>query len=159
MQLKQMLVKPSDRQLSYNISYSDLTRPLAGPTNPFKPTAQMNMKQNILTGYAEQQDFSEAAFRTQNRTFQALGYARNPSQHVSGTSEFIGDIDKAVEMAGQNIVEIQVKKKESAAIRKTREKKGDPSILEGEGAYKGPWAQYHVDKTPTPEPEELLSGE
>jgi pre-mRNA-processing factor 17 len=159
MQLKQMLVKPSDRQLSYNISYSDLSRPLAGPVNPFKPTSQMTLKQNILTGYAEQQDFSEAAFRTQNRTFQALGYARNPSQHVIGVSEFIGDVAKAAEMEGQNIVEISIKKKDSEAIRKTRQKKGDPGVLDGENAYKGPWASYHVDKTPTPEPEELLSGE
>src|SRR5579859_372394 len=84
MQLKQMLVKPSDRQLAYNISYSDMSRPLAGPVNPFKPDTQMNQKKNVLTGYAEQQDFSEAAFRTQNRTFQALGYARNPSLHTNG---------------------------------------------------------------------------
>ena len=159
MQLKQMLVKPSDKQLSYNISYSDLTRPLAGPANPFKPTSQITQKKNVLTGYAEPQEISEAAFRTQSRTFQALGYARNPSLHTSGGPEFIGDVAKAAEMDGQNIVEIAIKKKESAALRKTREGKGDPSIVEGENAYKGPWAQYHVDKTPSPEPEDLLPGE
>jgi pre-mRNA-processing factor 17 len=159
MQLKQMLVKPADRQLSYNISYSDLSRPLAGPVNPFKPNSHINQKQNILTGYAEQQDFSEAAFRTQSRTFQALGYARNPSQHTTGGPEFIGDVTKAAEMGGQNIVEIAIKKKDSAAIRKTREKKGDSSVLDGENAYKGPWASYDVDKTPSPEPEELGSDE
>jgi pre-mRNA-processing factor 17 len=157
MQLKQMLVKPSDKQLSYNITYADLTRPLVGPANPFKTGLQV--QKNVLTGNAEPQEFSEAAFRTQSRTFQALGYAQNPSLHISGGPEFIGDVAKAKEMGGQNIVEIAVKKKESAALRKTRQKKGDASILDGENAYKGPWAAYKVDKTPSPEPEELLSGE
>jgi pre-mRNA-processing factor 17 len=159
MQLKQMLVKPSDKQLSYNISYADLTRPLVGPNNPFKEGGGMTQKKNVLTGYAETQEISEAAFREQSRTWQALGYARNPSLHTNGVSEFIGDQSKAAEMGGQSIVEIAIPKKESAAIRKTREKKGDASILEGDNAYKGPWASYHVDKTPSPEPEELLSGE
>src|SRR5579859_3654804 len=62
-------------------------------------------------------------------------------------------------MGGQDIVEIAIKKKDSAAIRKTRQKKGDSSVLEGENAYKGPWAPYHVDRTPTPEPEELGTDE
>ena len=159
MQLKQMLVKPSDKQLSYNISYSELTRPLAGPSNPFKPATQIAQKKNVLTGYAEAQDFSEAAFRTQSRTFQALGYAKNPSLHASTGSEFIGDVSKATEMGGQDIVELAIRKKESAALRKTRQKKGDPGELEGQNSYKGPWAAYHVDRTPSPEPEELLSGE
>ena len=156
MQLKQMLVKPSDKQLSYNISYTDMTRPLAGPTNPFKSQA---LKKNTLTGYAEAQEFSEASFRTQSRTFQALGYAKNPSVHTTGGPEFIGDVARAAEMDGQNILEIATRKKDSAALRKTRETKGDPSVLDGKGAYKGPWASYMVDKTPSPEPEELLSGE
>jgi len=159
MQLKQMLVKPSDKSLSYNITYSDLTRPLVGPTNPFKSTAELSQNKNLLTGYAEPQEFSEAAFRTQSRTFQAYGYAKNPSLHTNGGPEFIGDAAKAAEMGGQNVLEVAIPKKESAALRKTREKKGDPSVLEGDNAYKGPWAQYKVDRTPTPEPEELLSGE
>ena len=157
MQLKQMLVKPSDKQLSYNISYSDMTRPLAGPANPFK--SAISLKKNTLTGYAEAQEFSEAAFRTQSRTFQALGYAKNPSVHTSAGPEFIGDVTKAAEMDGQNILEIAVKKKDTAALRKTRQKRGDPSVLDGKDSYKGPWASYLVDKTPSPEPEELLSGE
>jgi len=152
-----MLVKPSDKQLSYNIQYSDLTRPLAGPENPFKPSA--HTKKNLLTGYAEPQEFSEAAFRTQSRTFQAFGYAKNPSLHSTNGDEFIGDVSKATEMGGQNILEVAIPKKESAALRKTREKKGDSSVLDGQNAYKGPWAAYKVDKTPSPEPEELLPGE
>lgn len=157
MQLKQMLVKPSDRHLSYNIQYSDLTRPLAGPVNPFKPSSEM--KKNLLTGLAEPQEFSEAAFRTQNRTYQAFGYAKNPSLHTTNRDEFIGDTLKAAEMGGQNVLEVAIQKKESAVLRKTREGKGDPSVLDGANAYKGPWATYHVDKTPSPEPEELLPGE
>jgi pre-mRNA-processing factor 17 len=157
MQLKQMLIKPSDKQLSYNISYADMTRPLAGPVNPFKPDGPQT--KNLLTGFAEAQEMSEAAFRTQNRTFQALGYARNPSLHDRNASEFVGDVSKAYEMGGQSIVEIATKKKDSVALRKTRQKKGQAGVLDGEEAYKGPWAAYKVDKTPSPEPEELESGE
>jgi pre-mRNA-processing factor 17 len=161
MLLSQMLYKPSDRQISYNIKYSDLARPLQGPVGPYKSDGggSINQKKNVLTGYAEAQEFSEAAFRTQNRTFRALGYAKNPSLHTSVGPEFIGDIAKAREMDGQNVVEIAIPKKDSAALRKTREKKGDPSVLDGDKAYKGPWASYHVDQTPSPEPDELMSGE
>ena len=123
MQLKQMLVKPSDKQLSYNISYADLTRPLAGPANPFKPASQVSQKKNVLTGYAEPQEFSESAFREQNRTFQALGYARNPSLHTAGGPEFIGDVAKAAEMDGQSILEVASKKKDSAAFEKIDKQK------------------------------------
>jgi pre-mRNA-processing factor 17 len=159
MVLKQMLIKPSDKQLAYNITYSDLTRPLAGPLNPFKSASEQTQKKNVLTGYAEPQEFSEAAFRTQSRTFQAYGYAKNPSLHLSRADEFIGDVTKAIEMQGQNIVEVAIPKKETTALRKTREKKGDPAVLVGDNAYKGPWAAYNVNRTPTPEPEALGSDE
>ena len=157
MQLKQMLIKPSDKHLSYNISYADMTRPLAGPANPFKPEGAL--KKNLLTGFAEAQEMSESAFRTQSRTFQAMGYARNPSLHDAVAPEFVGDLSKAYEMGGQSIVEIATKKKDSAALRKTRDGKGVAGVLDGKNAYKGPWAAYKVDKTPSPEPEELESGE
>jgi len=102
---------------------------------------------------------SESAFRTQSRTFQAMGYARNPSLHDPNAPEFVGDLSKAYEMGGQSIVEIVTKKKDSAALRKMRDGKGVAGVLDGKNAYKGPWAAYKVDKTPSPEPEELGSGE
>jgi hypothetical protein len=70
----------------------------------------------------------------------------------------VGNVSKAYEMGGQSIVEIATKK-DSTALRKTRQKKGQAGVLDGEEAYKRPWAAYKVDKTPAPEPEELESGE
>jgi hypothetical protein len=70
-----------------------------------------------LTGYAEAQEISESAFRTQSRTFQALGYARNPSLHDPNAPKFVGDLSKAYEMGGQNIVELTTQKKKGILRR------------------------------------------
>jgi pre-mRNA-processing factor 17 len=47
---------------------------------------------------------------------------------------------------GRDVVQMRPSKAESAALRRKRQKKGDSSIVEGEGAYLGPWAKYENDE-------------
>lgn len=93
------------------------------------------------TGHAEEAAISEATFITQHRTFQSLGYTRNPSQ----PDAFVGNLDSAAQFGGRDFVQMKPSKQESAALRRKRQKKGDSSIVEGEGAYLGPWAKYEND--------------
>lgn len=139
MDSQRMLAKQTQTPISYNTPYADLSRPVAGPINPFKPTEGNPLKRkNVLTGYAEEARVSDATFRTQHRTFQSKGYAADPSAN----GHIIGDVINAERFQGRDVVQMKPSKEASEAFRRKRQRKGDPSILEGEGAYRGPWARY-----------------
>lgn len=129
--------------MTYNATYDDLTRPAQGPVNPFKPNGVGNglKRKNVPTGHAEEAAISEATFTAQHHTFQSLGYTRDPSR----PDAFVGDLARAAQYGGRDFVQMKPSKEVSAALRRKRQKKGDPSIVDGEGAYKGPWARYEND--------------
>lgn len=155
MRLQLMLAKPTDTSLAYNVPYSDLSRPAQGPANPFKNTDGNALKRkNVLTGYAEEAVLSDATFTTQHRTFQSLGYTRDPS--VSGA--YVGDLVKAQKFGGRDVVQMRPSREDSEAMRRKRQKKGEPSIVDGPGAYKGPWARYQ-DEDQAYEDEAAMAGE
>ncbi|KAI9924613.1 hypothetical protein ASPWEDRAFT_40852 [Aspergillus wentii DTO 134E9] len=138
-----MLANTSSTALTYNATYDDLSRPSQGPVNPFKPAGAANglKRKNVPTGFAEEAAISEATFAAQHRTFQSLGYTRNPGL----PEQFVGDLNHAALHGGRDIVQMKPSKDVSAALRAKRQRKGDPSIVEGDGAYLGPWAKYKDD--------------
>ncbi|KIX00213.1 uncharacterized protein Z518_10351 [Rhinocladiella mackenziei CBS 650.93] len=141
-QVQIILSNPSSTALTYNVTYDNLTRPSQGPTNPFKSTTGNALKRkNVLTGNAEETTMSEATFKTQHRTFQSLGYTKDPS--VEGA--YVGNQSSVAKYGGKDVVQLRHSKEDSAAIRAKRQKKGNSSIVDGEGAYLGPWAKYQSD--------------
>ncbi|SZF06227.1 unnamed protein product [Blumeria hordei] len=94
----------------------NLSRALQGPANPFKDDTSTSKRKNVLTGYAEETFISEYIFRSKLREME-----RGPDREYKG-----GAADK----------------EESAKIRSKRQKKGDSTVAEGDGAYVGPWAKY-----------------
>lgn len=155
MRLQMMLAKPTDTSLSYNVPYADLSRAAAGPANPFKSTEGNALKRkNVLTGYAEESVISDATFITQHRTYESTGYAMDPSAN----GQIVGDLVNAQRLQGRDVVQMRPSKEVSEAFRRKRQKKGDPGIVDGEGAYRGPWARY--DNTDQAyEEEATLAGE
>lgn len=141
--MQMMLANTSSTALTYNATYDDISRPSQGPSNPFKPAGSTsNLKRkNVPTGFAEEAAISEATFATQHRTFQSLGYTRDPGL----PGHFVGDMDSAAQYGGRDIVQMKPSKEASAALRAKRQRKGDSSIVEGDGAYLGPWARYQND--------------
>jgi pre-mRNA-processing factor 17 len=133
----------SSTALTYNATYDDLTRPAQGPVNPFKPNGVGNglKRKNVPAGHAEEAAISESTFITQHRTFQSLGYTRDPSR----PELFVGDQARAAQYGGRDFVQMKPSKEVSAALRRKRQRKGDASIVDGEGAYLGPWARYEHD--------------
>lgn len=129
--------------LTYNATYDDLTRAAQGPVNPFKPAGVGNglKRKNVPTGHAEEAAISDAIFTAQHRTFQSLGYTRDPSRPKA----FVGDLESASLHGGRDVVQMKPSKEVSAALRRKRQRKGDPGVVEGEGAYLGPWAKYQDD--------------
>ena len=141
-QLPIMLANPLSNALTYNVTYDNLARPSEGPANPFKSTVGNVLKRkNVLTGNAEETNMSEATFKTQHRTYQSLGYTKDPS--VNGA--FVGNQSAIAKYGGRDVVQLRHSKEDSAVIRAKRQKKGDSSVVDGEGAYIGPWARYTSD--------------
>ncbi|KAJ5145310.1 Pre-mRNA-processing factor [Penicillium atrosanguineum] len=138
--MQMTLTNTSSQALTYNATYDDLMRPSQGPVNPFKPAGPGNgvKRKNVPTGFAEEAAISESTFAAQHRTFQSLGYTRNPTK----PDQFVGDIEKAAQFGGRDVVQMRPTKGASATWRQKRQKKGDSSIVEGDGAYLGPWAKY-----------------
>lgn len=100
-------------------SAEDLSRPKAGPANPFKTDTTAVKRKNILTGHAEETYLSEHTFRSKHRAIERQG---GPERAYQTGAD---------------------KKAEEAKARKAREGKGDATIAEGAGAYVGPWARHN----------------
>ena len=155
MRLQLTLGKPSENALTYNVRYSDLSKPTQGPANPFKTTATSGIKKkNVITGYAEEAAISDATFTAQHRTFQSRGYAIEPNAN----GNYVGDLVRAQELGGRDIIQMKLSGK-----KRKRQERGDASIVEGEGKYLGPWAkpvsEAQYDERNAESEEELASDE
>lgn len=147
MRLRQSLIKPTDKKIMTNMTYDQLSAPLVGPANPYLSADSSSRKRkNVLTGYAEESAISDSTFRTQQRTFISLGYAKDPSFSANGNM-FVGNQDSVLAHGGKDVVQLRPSRQETEAIKRKRTKKGDPSVLEGENAYVGPWAKYNEANT------------
>lgn len=141
-QLELALANPSSNALAYNVTYDNLARPALGPANPYKSTnGNVLKRKNVLTGNAEETSISESTFRTQHRTYQSLGYTQDPSQNGA----YVGNQAAVAKYGGKDIIQLGSSKEENKALRAKRQKRGDASIVDGEGAYVGPWAKYASD--------------
>ena len=112
-----------------------------GPVNPFKPNDLK--RKNVPTGYAEETAISDYTFKANHRTFESRGYALDPS------GALVGNVSNTYEIHGRP------SKADSEALKRKRQKKGDPS----KGDYIGPWARYKEEEEEEPLLEELASDE
>lgn len=135
-----------------NIPYADMTAPQLGPENPFA-SRTLGAQQNTLTGHIESAAVSDFDFRNQQRTFHVYGYARDPSllHQAEASHSFVGDQYAAAQMGGASATEIRALNGARSSNKKKRSGKrggnvGDPSVVEGDGAYVGPWAKREEDE-------------
>ncbi|KAF9273747.1 hypothetical protein BGZ68_001245 [Mortierella alpina] len=148
---RHIYTNPTDTTLAVNISYDSMLQPIQGPINPFAPN-EVKVRKNVWTGHVEENMFSEHDFRTQQQSYAAFGYARDPSiltvaesgQSGSGKkgTGFVGNVEKAQEMDGATIWDKLPKHLRNNQTQRKRQTRGDPSVLEGDNAYRGPWATY-----------------
>ncbi|KAJ1674107.1 hypothetical protein EV182_003953, partial [Spiromyces aspiralis] len=153
---------PSEKQIAVNLPYNILTRQLLGPEDP---RGSRKGQQNIITGQVEQHQMSEYDFRKQEYSFISQGFAQDPSLGIPGemgaglaNTGYVGDIQHIIE-SGTSDYDRKCFKNNQHLKRK---KKGDPSVLDGENAYLGPWAGYENDtkgQLSGPTPEEIEKRE
>lgn len=91
------------------------------------------------------------SFTMQHRTFDVHGYALNP---VAQNGGIVGSINNAHENGYMSIQDMRPSKSAQRELKRKRAGKGDSSIVEGEGAYLGPWADWQGEKEVDPVVEE-----
>lgn len=109
-----------------------------------------------LSGYVEETTMSDFDFRNQQRTFDLMGYARDPSVYAQGlgANAWVGDRSAAVQLGGATMAELRggdaSARSAARALKKRRTGRGgDAGILEGTGAYLGPWAGWEHEAAQT----------
>lgn len=113
--------------------------PAVYPQRPYETSSVVN--KNMLTGHTEKQTFDDATFNTNHKTFELLGYAPDPSANQSGQM-IVRDVESFKRHRGLELGQLGNSKSDRRDLKSKRQKKGDPGVTEGEGAYVGPWAAY-----------------
>lgn len=93
-------------------------------------------------------------FAMQQRTFDVHGYALNPSNVDGGDKPIVGSLNQAYQNGFSMVDGLKVSNRDRKEAKRKRNGKGDTSIVDGEGAYLGPWAEYEGEKEVAPEIEE-----
>lgn len=137
--------------MNVNISYQDMMLPLQGPENPFSDRNRF-INQNALAGHVEEQAMTEHAFRQQHLTHAILGYSANPSVDPSAPT-VVGSMEKAQANGFSTIGGVKAPKAKKNELKRKRKAKGDLEIVDGDGAYEGPWATWQGDQPDTSMPE------
>ncbi|KAI0666344.1 pre-mRNA splicing factor [Trametes maxima] len=139
-----LVTRPTDTQIHVNIPYQDMILPLQGPENPFGDRNRF-LNQNALAGHVEEQAMSEHAFRQQHLTHSILGYSANPSIDPNAPA-ILGSIEKAQENGFATIGMTKAPKAKKNELKRKRRPKGDLDVVDGDGAYQGPWATWDADQ-------------
>lgn len=139
-----LVTRPTDTQMNVNIPYSDMILPLQGPENPFGDRNRFQ-NQNALAGHVEEQSMTEHAFRSQHLTHAILGYSANPSIDPNAPS-VLGSLESAQANGYATIDTVRAPKSQRTELKRKRKNKGDLEVVEGDGAYVGPWASWDGDE-------------
>lgn len=139
-----LVIRPSDTQMNVNIPYKDMTLPIQGPENPFGDRGRFQ-NQNALAGHVEEQSMSEHSFRSQHLTHSILGYSANPSVDPNAPA-ILGSFDKAQANKFATIDTLRASRNQKKELKRKRKQAGDLSVVDGDGAYVGPWASWEGEE-------------
>lgn len=138
-----LITRPTDSQMMVNIPYSDMTLPQQGPENPFGERNRFQ-NQNALAGHVEEQSMTEHSFRAQHLTHAILGYSANPSVDPNAPT-IVGSLEAARANNFSTTDTIRAPNEKKKELKRKRHAKGDLEVVDGEGAYVGPWASWQGD--------------
>lgn len=130
--------------MNVNIPYEDMMLPQQGPENPFGNRNRF-LNQNALAGHVEEQAMTEHAFRSQHLTHAILGYSANPSIDPNAPS-VLGSSDSAKANGYATLDTLRASKNQRKELKRKRKQRGDLDVVEGDGAYVGPWAGWDGDE-------------
>lgn len=143
--------------MNVNLTYEEMSRPVAGPDDPFNQRKNKGM--NSLAGHVEEQAMDDYTFAMQQRTFDVHGYALNPSAENAGAKPIVGSLNSAHENGYLSVDAMRPSKAVKRETKRKRGAKGDVTVVDGDDAYMGPWAAWEQDKQEVVEEEEEESEE
>lgn len=152
MNLKTLVTRPTDTQMNVNIPYEEMTLPFQGPENPFADRNRF-LNQNALAGHVEEQSMSDHAFRAQHLTHSILGYSANPSVDPNAPA-IVGSLEAAEANKFATLDTLRATRSQKRELKRKRKEKGDLDVVDGEGAYVGPWAGWRGED----QQQEFLAG-
>ncbi|PSR80708.1 hypothetical protein PHLCEN_2v6624 [Hermanssonia centrifuga] len=152
-----LVLRPTDTRMNVNIPYAEMTLPLQGPENPFGDRNRF-LNQNALAGHVEEQSMTEHAFRQQHLTHSILGYSANPSVDPNAPA-VLGAFEKAQANGFATIDLIKAPRAEKKELKRKRNTRGDLEVVDGEGAYQGPWATWRGEERQDTLPEGVEEAE
>jgi pre-mRNA-processing factor 17 len=135
---KVAIFDPKTKELKSNPRYEELFKPEAGPVNPFKSDKQRAQK-NTLAGFVEKAHINPFHFNNEIRSFDTLGFARNPSAEAGNS--IVGNVAKAEKLGGASVAEPTVK---TGLQKRKRTTNYDAADVEG---FTGPWSKFVDEKT------------
>ncbi|KAG8870124.1 hypothetical protein FRC20_000362 [Serendipita sp. 405] len=138
-----LVARPTDSQMLVNITHEDMIKPILGPQNPFAERKAV-YNQNMLSGHVEELAMDEQAFRQQHLTHAILGYSANPSEDPNA-APVVGSMEAGRAYNFATLDAVRPTKAERRDKKRKRGEKGDLEVVEGEGAYQGPWAKWEGD--------------
>ncbi|KAG8814362.1 hypothetical protein FRC17_001147, partial [Serendipita sp. 399] len=145
------IARPTDTQMLVNITHEDMVKPILGPENPFAEKKAV-YNQNMLSGHVEELAIDEHAFRQQHLTHAILGYSVNPSEDPNA-ARIVGSMEAGRAHNFATLDAVRPTKAERKDKKRKRDEKGDLEVVDGEGAYQGPWAKWEGDDAPPELPE------
>jgi len=164
-----IIARTTDKVMNVNINYQDMTRPVAGPEDPFNKKRNKGMNtlsgklsslcrllegdSYVVIGHVEEQAMDDYSFLIQQRTFDVHGYALNPSI-TTLDKPLVGSLNQAYENGYTTADLVRPTKAQKKEMKRKRGQTGDLSVVDGEASYKGPWAEWEGDKDVDPVVEE-----
>ena len=129
--------------MNVNITYSDTSLPLHGPVNPFSDRRRFH-NQNALAGHVEEQTLTDPTFKAQHLSYAIFGYSANPSIDPSAPV-LAGSMTSAQQNEFATVDMIRISHADRKGLKRKRDDKGTLDVVEGEGAYTGPWTKWEGD--------------
>lgn len=127
-----------------NVKYDDMQLQVMGPRDAYD--MKKNRGMNTVAGHVEEQAMDDQTFLKQQRTFDVHGYAMNPSLLPGQAgAPIVGSVEAAYQNGFGTIDTIRSTKAAQKDMKRKRNAKGDASVVDGEGAYMGPWAKWQSD--------------
>ncbi len=117
--------------------------PIQGPHNPFGDHNRF-FNQNALAGHVEEQAMTERSFKAQHLSYSILGYSANPSMDPNAPA-VLGSIEAAQKNGFATIDTLRASHGDRKGLKRKRNAKGDLEVVDGDGAYVGPWATWEGD--------------
>ncbi|KAG6868554.1 hypothetical protein C0993_001250 [Termitomyces sp. T159_Od127] len=142
-----LVTRPTDTQMNVNIPFNDMILPVQGPQNPFGDRNRF-LNQNALAGHVEEQSMTEHAFRAQHLTHSILGYSANPSVDPNAPA-ILGSLESAQSNGYATIDTLRATRSQRKELKRKRKTKGDLEVVDGDGAYVGPWASWEGEEPQT----------